>query len=101
MRRAAFSFLRKTGLLVVALFLLSVDYPKTSEILAADKSLESGANAVALNSHVKSTGVDAATRALIEEGYGSLPLSFEANKGQVNDAVKFLARSKGYTLFLT
>jgi hypothetical protein len=33
--------------------------------------------------------------------YGKLPLSFEANRGQVNDAVNFLARGQGYTLFLT
>jgi len=33
--------------------------------------------------------------------YGKLPLSFEANQGQVNDNVKFLARGIGYTLFLT
>ncbi|MEK9142651.1 MAG: SBBP repeat-containing protein, partial [Nitrospirota bacterium] len=30
-----------------------------------------------------------------------LPLQFEANRGQVDDQVKFLARGKGYTLFLT
>ncbi|MGA9498141.1 MAG: SBBP repeat-containing protein [Terriglobales bacterium] len=33
--------------------------------------------------------------------FGKLPLSFEANSGQVNGAVKFLARGQGYTLFLT
>jgi hypothetical protein len=30
-----------------------------------------------------------------------LPLSFEANQGQAAESVKFLARGKGYTLFLT
>ena len=30
-----------------------------------------------------------------------LPFQFEANHGQVDDQVKFLARGKGYTLFLT
>jgi hypothetical protein len=33
--------------------------------------------------------------------YGALPLSFEANLGQTNQRVKFLARSAGYLLFLT
>lgn len=33
--------------------------------------------------------------------YGALPLSFELNRGQTNDRVKFLARSAGYLLFLT
>lgn len=30
-----------------------------------------------------------------------MPLQFEANEGQVDDQVKFIARGKGYTLFLT
>ena len=30
-----------------------------------------------------------------------LPLGFEANQGQVDQQVKFLARGQGYTLFLT
>src|SRR5262245_34540068 len=33
--------------------------------------------------------------------YGHLPLQFEANLGQTESTVKFLARSPGYTVFLT
>lgn len=33
--------------------------------------------------------------------YGKLPLSFEANRGQTDGRVKFLAHGQGYTLFLT
>ncbi len=33
--------------------------------------------------------------------YGRLPLSFEANTGQTDAQVRFLARGPGYTLFLT
>ncbi len=33
--------------------------------------------------------------------YGKLPLSFEANQGQTDPRVRFLARGSGYTLFLT
>jgi beta-propeller repeat-containing protein len=33
--------------------------------------------------------------------YGNLPLHFEANHGQTDSRVKFLARGHGYTLFLT
>ena len=33
--------------------------------------------------------------------YGRLPLSFEANHGQVDPSVGFVARSTGYQLFLT
>jgi CSLREA domain-containing protein len=43
------------------------------------------------------SGLDAQTR----EAYGSLPLSFEANRGQVNSQAKYVARGSGYSLFLT
>jgi photosystem II stability/assembly factor-like uncharacterized protein len=36
-----------------------------------------------------------------KEAYGVLPLSFEANSGQTDSNVKFLARGQGYGLFLT
>ena len=34
-------------------------------------------------------------------GYGNLPMRFEANVGQTDSRVRFLARGNGYTLFLT
>jgi Beta-propeller repeat/Abnormal spindle-like microcephaly-assoc'd, ASPM-SPD-2-Hydin len=37
----------------------------------------------------------------ILQGYGRLPLNFEANEGQTDDKVKFLSRGGGHTLFLT
>lgn len=48
-----------------------------------------------------STSPDAAVKARIAERFGSLPLSFEANEGQVDRAVKFLSRGAGYDLFGT
>ena len=33
--------------------------------------------------------------------YGKLPLRFEANRGQTDGRVRFLARGEGYTIFLT
>jgi Abnormal spindle-like microcephaly-assoc'd, ASPM-SPD-2-Hydin/Beta-propeller repeat len=42
-----------------------------------------------------------ATRARWAKDYGDLPLAFEANRGQSDRQVKFLARGRGYTLFLT
>ncbi|HEV8306236.1 MAG TPA: SBBP repeat-containing protein, partial [Methylomirabilota bacterium] len=42
-----------------------------------------------------------ASRVGIVEGYGRLPLAFEANRGQTDPRVDFLARGRGYTLFLT
>ncbi len=43
---------------------------------------------------------NAAARARIAEAYEKLPMSFEANRGQANEAVKFLARGDGYNLSL-
>jgi hypothetical protein len=40
------------------------------------------------------------SRAFIDEAYGKLPLSFEANQGQVDDRFKFISRGQGYSLFL-
>src|SRR5947209_1716422 len=37
----------------------------------------------------------------LREAYGRLPLSFEANQGQTDAQVHFLARGSGYALFLT
>ncbi len=36
-----------------------------------------------------------------DQAFGKLPLAFEANGGQTDQQVKFLARGNGYTLFLT
>ncbi|HTY63653.1 MAG TPA: SBBP repeat-containing protein, partial [Acidobacteriota bacterium] len=49
----------------------------------------------------KAKEVDPAVRAFIEQSYGKLPLSFEVNNGQADDAVKYICRGHGYTLFLT
>jgi hypothetical protein len=37
----------------------------------------------------------------LQQSYGQLPLSFEANQGQADSQVQFLSRGAGYTLFLT
>ncbi len=44
---------------------------------------------------------DEATKVRVLETYGKLPLSFEANQGQVDQQVNFLARGSGYSVFLT
>ena len=45
--------------------------------------------------------VSADSHKRIVAGYGNLPLSFEANRGQTDLQVKFLSRGRGYGLFLT
>jgi hypothetical protein len=42
-----------------------------------------------------------ATQQQIAAVYGHVPLNFEANQGQTDSEGRFLARGKGYTLFLT
>jgi hypothetical protein len=42
-----------------------------------------------------------AARGRIQANYASLPLAFEANQGQTDSQVKYMARGNGYTLFLT
>ncbi|MCM3875240.1 MAG: SBBP repeat-containing protein [Thermoanaerobaculia bacterium] len=64
-----------------------------------------GAAFVAFEAHGKVLttlpGADAAGRTRLSVSYGNLPLSFEANQGQSEKRVKFLARGRGYGLFLT
>jgi len=45
--------------------------------------------------------IDRTTRARIEQAYGKLPMRFEANEGQTDARVKFMARGAGYSVFLT
>ena len=35
------------------------------------------------------------------DAYGTLPILFEANRGQVDSAARFIARGNGYAVFLT
>ena len=51
---------------------------------------------------VQYSGIPApASKPLLNEAYGKLPLAFEANTGQADPEVRFLSRGNGYTLFLT
>jgi hypothetical protein len=44
---------------------------------------------------------DSASRVQVSKTYGRLPLQFEANEGQTDERVKFLARGPGHAVFLT
>jgi hypothetical protein len=46
------------------------------------------------------SGKSTADAARVENAYGQLPLSFEANVGQTDSRADFLARGAGYTAFL-
>src|SRR6185503_12258452 len=45
--------------------------------------------------------LNAPDKTRIASHFGQLPLSFEINKGQLDDAVKFMSHGAGYDLFLT
>src|SRR5262245_1243700 len=45
--------------------------------------------------------IDPAKRARLKQAYGKLPMLFEANQGQTDARVKFIARGAGYAVFLT
>ena len=44
---------------------------------------------------------DPTAKIRLQENYGKLPLSFEANQGQTDKNVRFISRGQGYGLFLT
>jgi Abnormal spindle-like microcephaly-assoc'd, ASPM-SPD-2-Hydin/Beta-propeller repeat len=67
--------------------------------LAQETPLSAGANSPALRS--QSAQLDESARARLNESFGRLPLSFEPNRGQADNRVRFLSRSRDYTLFLT
>jgi hypothetical protein len=57
--------------------------------------------AAGTETHAVTTAADGSAAARAAEAYGALPLQFEANRGQTDASVKFLARGGGYNLFLT
>ena len=88
-------FLRALALLclfsgMVALTRLSVATPASSD---------NEPPTAAVAPPAKSTSSAAMVRQLAT--YGKLPLSFEPNRGQTDQRVKFLSRGRGYSLFLT
>jgi hypothetical protein len=59
---------------------------------------------MALIGHAQQLNAAQASPALktrIADGYGKLPISFEANRGQASGRVKLLARGRRYGLYLT
>ncbi|HEX8069879.1 MAG TPA: carboxypeptidase regulatory-like domain-containing protein, partial [Pyrinomonadaceae bacterium] len=49
----------------------------------------------------RTKAADTAAEARARTAYGQLPLSFEANRGQTDPQVNFIARGPGYNVFLT
>ena len=59
------------------------------------------AQTTAFDSPVTTRGPSSRSAAMVVAEYGKIPLSFEANQGQTDPAVRFLSRGSGYSLFLT
>ena len=99
----------KAATLIVALILSSTlpyGTRAASRSIANQKKNASGGakqNDVAANSTSAelSKPNDLKTRLRLNQAYSKLPLSFEANQGQVNQEVKFLSHGAGSSLFLT
>ena len=49
----------------------------------------------------RSSGLPSEPPPVLDPDYGKLPLAFEPNQGQTDPEVKFLARGRGYGLFVT
>ena len=49
----------------------------------------------------RTTPLEAPAKGSVQVQYASLPLHFEANRGQTDSQVQFLSRGRGYSLFLT
>jgi hypothetical protein len=93
--------LKRTGFVLTAVILLFVYYSWTSDGSMREISAMDASGSLTATAKPEVKEADPAVRALIEESYGKLPLSFEANNGQVDEAVRYLSRGNGYTLFLT
>ncbi|MGH9769659.1 MAG: SBBP repeat-containing protein, partial [Blastocatellia bacterium] len=52
-------------------------------------------------SHLAAADTNQPNPAQINASYGRLPMSFEPNQGQADPQVKYLARGRGYQVFLT
>jgi len=59
------------------------------------------AGVAGLRTHARSIAGNAQQPGHVRASMGTLPLAFEANQGQTDPTVKYMARGSGYTVFLT
>jgi hypothetical protein len=86
-------------LLSVGAVLIRTTLPATKDRLALRDSAVLSRTEHSLEAVAKASPDESKSR--LVNFYGRLPLSFEANRGQTDPQVKFVARGSGYTLFLT
>src|SRR6185369_6062294 len=84
---------------------LSLRIPRTVLVIGIVCLLACFAGVILVGAHKYDnslpTAAPAPDKARLAEQFARLPLSFEINKGQVDQRVKFLSHGPGYDLFLT
>lgn len=90
--------MQRPCILVAVVVLGLVVYRQASSVWQG-RAMEDASQVNALS--VFRSAPEASSRPKILDTYGRLPLHFEANQGQTDEQVQFLARGKGYSLFLT
>ncbi|HCF27151.1 MAG TPA: hypothetical protein DEV81_08090, partial [Cyanobacteria bacterium UBA11049] len=84
-----------------ALFTTSFIYSVALLLSAANPGAALPVSSAATSNSPTQNQLDAATKAKVLQAYAKIPLSFEANQGQIDKQVKFLTRGNGYSVFLT
>src|SRR5579871_2549263 len=67
----------------------------------SNKALNFPTTSIAVNQAAPAPQAGSAPFARVPDSYGKLPLSFEANQGQTDSRVRFLAHGGGYSVYLT
>src|SRR5713226_3391839 len=85
----------RLSILVAAALLLAGTYAGWSKFKSAAKA------SAALRAAARTQPVSAEALSVVKNTLGKLPMAFEANRGQTDAQVKYLAHGIGYTVFLT
>jgi uncharacterized repeat protein (TIGR01451 family) len=94
-------FLRSRGWLGLALLAVAGGVLLTMDARTAQPGATGGQASILLSNSSSVSPASTAKRQQVQMAYSHLPLMFEANQGQTDAKVKFLARGFGYGLFLT
>jgi photosystem II stability/assembly factor-like uncharacterized protein len=98
---AASNAVRLLALCVIWLMLVVAAVPIGSVNRTAASAAKISKASATEGADAEASTPDESTQARIAQAYGKLSLSFEANQGQFDRQVQFLARGGGYGLFLT
>ena len=94
----------RCAVIVMAVMLLSsaaLSWHRSSRTAAAENTGQQGdANPKSVERNA-TVSDPKQTMARVDDAYGKLPISFEANLGQIDSKVKFVSRGNASTLFLT